>query len=411
MSKKVCFPICYGRGRCRVTIYNRTTALPYYRISYQLGTIRHQRTFKTLKDAKAYAKEVSAKLRSKDISLAQITKSELTQLRTAQEMLKPINCRVDEAVNQYAKAVTLLDDIPLENAVRFYMAHNKSPRGNASLNQLVCEFLEAKRQDGVSESYYRDLRKRTRSLLEYAKVETSEINAELIAKYFEHLNFCAVNHNNQHRVIRALINFAKAQGYISEGIDYLKSVRQKRVKKASYPIYQPQEFEVLLDNADPEMVPPLVLLGFCGVRPAEMRRLNWRDIRFETRTLIIDASQAKTASRRTVPLCEAALLWLSQFKGSEGPIWGRKSDYWSKALSRLHRKTGVKQLPNALRHSYISYRLTLTGDVNRTALEAGNSASVIHSNYHALVPDPQLARDWFEVGMESAQEETRVIVG
>ena len=74
MSKKVCFPICYGRGRCRVTIYNRTTALPYYRISYQLGTIRHQRTFKTLKDAKAYAKEVSAKLRSKDISLAQITK-------------------------------------------------------------------------------------------------------------------------------------------------------------------------------------------------------------------------------------------------------------------------------------------------------------------------------------------------
>ncbi|MDP6904176.1 MAG: hypothetical protein QF406_06995 [Verrucomicrobiota bacterium] len=67
MSEKVCFPICYGRGRCRVTIYNRTTALPYYRISYQIGSIRHQRTFKTLKDAKAYAKEVSAKLKSDDI--------------------------------------------------------------------------------------------------------------------------------------------------------------------------------------------------------------------------------------------------------------------------------------------------------------------------------------------------------
>ena len=242
-------------------------------------------------------------------------------------MLKPIKCRVDEAVNRYAKAATLLDDIPLENAVRFYMAHNKSPRGNTSLNQLVCEFLEAKRQDGVSEFYYRDLRKRTRSLLEYAKVETSEINAELIAKYFEHLNFCAVNHNNQYRVIRALINFAKAQGYISEGIDYLKPVRQKRVKKASYPIYQPEEFESLLDNADPEMVPPLVLLGFCGIRPAEMRRLNWRDVRFETRTLIIDATQAKTGSRRTVPLCGSALMWLSGFKSSQGPIWGRKSDF------------------------------------------------------------------------------------
>ena len=103
-------------------------------------------------------------------------------------------------------------------------------------------------------------------------------------------------------------------------------------------------------------------------------------------------------------------MWLSQFKGSEGPIWGRKSDYWSKALNRLHRKVGVKQLPNGLRHSYISYRLTLIGDVNRTALEAGNSAAAIHSNYHALVEDPQKAQGWFEVGMV-AQEETRVGVG
>ena len=54
-------------------------------------------------------------------------------------------------------------------------------------------------------------------------------------------------------------------------------------------------------------------------------------------------------------------------------------------MNRLHRKVGVKQLPNGLRHSYISYRLTLNGDVNRTPLEAGKSTNVIHSNYHALM--------------------------
>ena len=159
------------------------------------------------------------------------------------------------------------------------------------------------------------------------------------------------------------------------------------------------------------MIPPLVLLGFCGVRPNEMRRLSWRDVRFESRTLVIDAMKAKTASRRTVPICEAALMLLHQFKGSEGPIWGRKSDYWSKALNRLHRKVGVKQLPNGLRHSYISYRLTLTGDVNRTALEAGNSANVIHSNYHALVEDPREADHWFEVGQEREGEVIRAMAG
>ena len=105
------------------------------------------------------------------------------------------------------------------------------------------------------------------------------------------------------------------------------------------------------------------------------------------------------------------LMLLHQFKGSEGPIWGRKSDYWSKALNRLHRKVGVKQLPNGLRHSYISYRLTLTGDVNRTALEAGNSANVIHSNYHALVEDPREADHWFEVGLEREGEVIRAVAG
>jgi hypothetical protein len=71
----------------------------------------------------------------------------------------------------------------------------------------------------------------------------------------------------------------------------------------------------------------------------------------------------------------------------------------------------VKQLPNGLRHSYISFRLTLTGDVNRTALEAGNSAAMIHSNYHALVEDPRFAEDWFEVGLEREGEMIRAVAG
>ena len=55
----------------------------------------------------------------------------------------------------------------------------------------------------------------------------------------------------------------------------------------------------------------------------------------------------------------------------------------------------MQKQANGLRHSYISYRLTLTGDVNRTALEAGNSPAIIHRHYHALVDDPRLAEEWF----------------
>ena len=103
-------------------------------------------------------------------------------------------------------------------------------------------------------------------------------------------------------------------------------------------------------------------------------------------------------------------MWLRPYEGQEGLIWRRKADYWNRSLKRLHQRVGVKQQSNGLRHSYISYRLTLSGDVNRTALEAGNSAAMIHSHYHALVEDPQLASQWFEVGLDGVRGVLRVVV-
>ena len=50
MPEKDRFPIRYGRGHSKVTIYNRTTALPYFRLCYRFGPVRHQSTFNALKE-------------------------------------------------------------------------------------------------------------------------------------------------------------------------------------------------------------------------------------------------------------------------------------------------------------------------------------------------------------------------
>ena len=408
--KQTLFPLRFGKGTQRVSLYAPTTALPYYRLAYRMGGKRLQRTFKSLEKAKQEAAAIAGKLASGEVTVAEVTASEVVQLRAAQEQLSSMQVRIDTAASQYANAIGRLGKVKLDEAVEFYLRHHCQQMEEIDVPLLLERFLAFKQTSGVSKAYQSDLRNRTRSLAQFHLGAVNELTPELMAEYFKKLNFASVHHNNQLRVIHTLVNFAQSQGYLPDTIDLLKAVSRKKTRKASYPIYQPHEFEALLDGANDEMIPPLILLGFCGVRPNEMRRLNWRDIRFESRTLVIDAINAKTASRRTVPLCEAALGWLREFKGSDGPIWGRKSDYWSKALSRLHRKVGVKQLPNALRHSYISYRLTLTGDVNRTALEAGNSAAMIHSNYHALVEDPRFADDWFELGMEGEGEVIRVAV-
>jgi hypothetical protein len=51
---------------------------------------------------------------------------------------------------------------------------------------------------------------------------------------------------------------------------------------------------------------------------------------------------------------------------------------------------------NALRHSYISYRVAETGDAARTSLEAGNSPKMIFRHYREIV-DGDAATAWFSI--------------
>ena len=62
----------------------------------------------------------------------------------------------------------------------------------------------------------------------------------------------------------------------------------------------------------------------------------------------------------------------------------------------------VKWKHNALRHSYVSYRVADGGDVNRTALECGNSPQMIFSNYRELVT-PEEAKLWFSIVPQSSR--------
>ena len=49
----------------------------------------------------------------------------------------------------------------------------------------------------------------------------------------------------------------------------------------------------------------------------------------------------------------------------------------------------MKWKQNALRHSFISYRMAMVRDVNQVALEAGNSPDIIFRNYLELVTQTQ----------------------
>jgi integrase len=90
-------------------------------------------------------------------------------------------------------------------------------------------------------------------------------------------------------------------------------------------ICQPEEMEKLLKAAPELLLPYLAFGAFSGLRGAELARLDWSAVDLERRIIQLRAGQAKTASRRIVPISGNLAAWLSHVKGRKGKVITQKA--------------------------------------------------------------------------------------
>jgi len=69
-------------------------------------------------------------------------------------------------------------------------------------------------------------------------------------------------------------------------------------------------------------------------------------------------------------------------------------------LREIARTAGFSLAENGFRHTWISARVEITGDIPRAALEAGTSVAKIHQHYRELLRS-EAAAAWFAVTPES----------
>ena len=119
----------------------------------------------------------------------------------------------------------------------------------------------------------------------------------------------------------------------------------------------------------------------------------------------ITASKAKTRSRRIVPLCDAAIAWLTPYSARTGDVayYAETNKYAAAIMTDVWAAreaqgyfTEPEWRKNALRHSFISYRLAETQNAHKVAIEAGNSENIIFKNYRELVTEEE-ANAWFSI--------------
>lgn len=220
------------------------------------------------------------------------------------------------------------------------------------------------------------------------------------------LGVSARTRNNYRNAVLELFCYARGKRYLPRNEPtVVEDVTAANSGEGAIEIYTPHELRLLLSHAPVKLLAFFAIGALAGLRSQEIMRLDWSDLRFEQGFIEVAAEKAKTASRRLVPLLPSLAAWLLPFRQEAGRVVGYMRNNGLSLARKRFCKSGIKAgkevsaftwKPNALRHSYASYRLADIKDAARVALEMGNSPSMLFRNYRELVTEKQAA-EWFSV--------------
>lgn len=201
--------------------------------------------------------------------------------------------------------------------------------------------------------------------------------------------------DNIRNAIATLFSHAQDAGYLAPGPTPATKV-PKLDKGPDIGTYTPEQMARIIawfDANAHDYLPWIVIGAFAGLRSSEVERLHWSAFAWEDSVIHISKTvAAKTKTTRFVPILPALETWLRPWHQlTEGRVVPREgSNRPSKTLSRLRiamcREFGWTHWePNALRHSYASYRARFHVRAV-VAEEMGNSVAMLKKFYDALPP-------------------------
>lgn len=415
-KKAETFPLTVKSGSSAVKIYRdeRAGGRIYYRVIYYLGGKRHRLIFGDLDDAKNEAAAKAAQLARGDVDAMQLTGKDRLSYGRALEAVRAFNIPLDAAAIDYAEVRKVLGNHSLMEAARFYMRHNAAGITGKPVAEAFDEFKKAKKDAGRNAHYLRvDIGSRCGAFAKAFNMEVRQLTARDVDTYLNDLKDLKGQTVNKHAdALGTFFKFCQSRQWLSKEINLLEHFESRREQHGEIEIYTPAELRLLLDAADPEFATCIALQAFAGVRSEELQKLTWEDLAKRDGHIEVAASKAKTASRRVTPISSNLAAWLKDAPKTGKLVWPHRQQSFyeqqeatvaaaQKVENKRNEKTPIeaktiKWKHNALRHSFISYRVAETQSMNQVALEAGTSVKKIVAHYRELVT-PKEAKEWFGI--------------
>lgn len=413
------WPVVITKQGRTVKIYRvtRATGYPEFKLAYYAEGKRLFKTFADYSDALAAANTVKATLAKGDTQALTLTSQDRLAYLRAVDALKGLDVPLDVAAVHYADAKRRLGQHSLKDAVTFYL-RTQAGTVEKPVSEVVAEFIRQKEQGtagkkAASAVYVKDIRSRLGKFAEAMHCNISAAGPTELKMFLEGLGASGRTWFNHARLLRTLFKFAQRERCYPRGVDPFEGIEIAYDDDSEIEIFTPTEMSRLFTAARPEMVPFLAIGAFAGLRHAEIARLDWSDVKADH--IEVKKSKAKTRSRRIVPIQPNLQAWLAPYRQQVGPVapfanMSRQLLWLAEASKQeADEEAGTPALPqvdwrhNALRHSFISYRMAVLKDENAVALEAGNSPQMIFQNYRELVTESE-AKTWFSICPKGAAQ-------
>jgi integrase len=391
------FPLTVKKGHASVKIYEvRNRDRMNYTVSYMTAVKgRVRKTFADLELAKREANIIALNLSEGDLEVLKLTGREKQIYVEAEQVLARTGIPLHSVAHEFARCFDILGHGGIVEAARYFKKHVEAGLPDVTVAEAVGRFTEAKKAEGMSDLYLKDIRGYLGRFAASFQCNIATIQPEDLRQYLNALDAGPVTRNNHRRLLVALFNFAKGEGWLRANEETAaQRLGAYKVKEREVEIFTPSDVAKLLAHAEEDFMPWIVLIAFGGVRNEELAKgLVWESVNFNRGYIIVPASIAKTNRKRKIDLPENALEWLTPYRNRIGPIFDRD---FRKPLKRACNAARIKYKRNALRHSFGSYRMEMVKNAGQVALEMGNSAAIVMKHYFDIV-EAQAAEAYWKI--------------
>lgn len=217
--------------------------------------------------------------------------------------------------------------------------------------------------------------------------------------------------NQALRTLRAMLGYAEQLGILRAVPTIDLREEEGRIR-----IFAPWEEEMFLRHASPVLRDILTIMFDCGMRPDEVCRMKWEDIRWQEGTILVQRGKSIRA-RRHVGLTERMRETLAgtkrrneKWKRAESPyvfpsprnanghaenlsqVWARTYDRVERELRPKRIKLAPGLVPYCARHTYATHYLRGGGDVGQLSRLMGHSDIRTTMRYVHLVDAGESAK-------------------